>query len=795
MLKNYLTVTIRNLKNQRFYTFINVAGLAVGMACGLLILLFVQDERSYDQFHTNADRLYRLNKLVTPTEGETEHTAITSGLMGPTMVTTYPEVEAAVRVLPWFDAVLTQRGETRINMEDVVFADSNFFQVFDFTLLQGDPSTVLQAPSSIVLTETMAQIFFGESNPIGQTLTGLNDLTYTVTGISADPPINSHLTYNALVSWSTTVPGQGPLNFAWMNRWITQVNYTYILLTPSTDVPGLEAKFGDFMQSFFPQRAGQYHLYLQPFNDLYLGSSDLLYTRGLRQGNATYVIAFSAIAVLLIVIACINFMNLTTARATKRAKEVGVRKVLGAYRSDLARQFLGEAILLSLLALSVALLLTEAALPFFNNFTGKRLALGLVRTPSLLMVLVVLALILGTLSGLYPALFLSSFRPASVLKGGWKGSTKSGELPRKVLVTFQFAITIALLVGTAVVFRQMDFIQTKNLGYQDDQVVVLPSVNQPEAFKEALLQNTTIQHVTSSGSVPGLGTMSFSIRADGKAETESWTAHIYPVDYDYLETYQMKMVEGRFFSEAFATDATEAMIINETMVRSLGWDDPIGRRLDVPGERETGVVIGVIEDFHNLSLHQAVDPMVLYVEPRRLNILSVKVQAAAIPEALAHMEAVSQTIMPETPFRYYFLDEAFAQQYATEQRTMETLGLFSILTIFIACLGLFGLATFTAEQRTKEIGVRKVMGATVPTLVLLLTKDFARLVVIALVLAAPVAYLLMSRWLEAFVYRIDIGLGVFIIAGATALALALFTVSYQSIRAALGDPVKALRYE
>lgn len=795
MLKNYLTVTLRNLLNQRFYTVINVTGLAVGLACSLLILLFVRDERAYDSFHTQADRIYRLNKVVTPETGATERHAITSGLMGPTMVETYPEVEASVRVLPWFSPVVTARGETRISLEDVVFADANFFEVFDFDLLEGDPATVLEAPSSIVLTETTARILFGDTHPIGQTVVGLNDLTYTVTGIAADTPEHSHLTYNALVSWSTTVPGAGPLSFAWLNRWITQVNYTYLLLQSEADPVALEAKFGDFMQDFFPQRADQYQLYLQALDDVYLGSADLLHTRGLRQGNGLYVIAFSAIAVLILLIACINFMNLTTARATKRAKEVGVRKVLGAHRSRLASQFLGEATLLSLIALAVALLLTEATLPLLNAFTGKNLALNLVRSPGLVGLVTSLTVVVGLLSGLYPALVLSSFRPAHVLKGGWKGASGRGDLPRKVMVTFQFAITIALLVGTAVVYQQMDYTRTINLGYQPEQIVVLPDIDNAETFKARLLESSAITHATSSGSVPGLGTMSVGMQPEGQSTEETWTTNIYPVDYAYLETYQMNMAAGRYFDPAFTTDSSQALVINETLARSLGWDDPLGKRMDLPGEREGGVVIGVVQDFHNLSLHQAIDPMVLYIEPRRLDMISARVQAEAIPQAVAHAKAVWETLMPDKPFRYYFLDEAFATMYEAEDRTMRALGIFTLIAIFLACLGLFGLATFSAEQRTKEIGVRKVMGASIQSLVLLLVNDFARLVLIALVVAAPVAYIMMNRWLESFVYRIDIGMGVFLMAGLTALGLAMLTVSYQSIRAALSNPVNALRYE
>ena len=799
MFSNYLKIALRNLRKHRGYAFINVAGLAVGIACCLLILLFVQSELQVDQFHTNADRLYRLNKVVTPKTGGTELHVITSGPMAPTLQADYPEVEEAIRVLPWFDEVLTRQGDTSILLSDVVFADSNFFEVFSFDLVRGSPTEALRAPLSIVLTETTAQTLFGDTDPMGQVVTGLNDLTYTVTGIAADPPTASHLRYNALVSWSSLLPGQGGLEFSWLARWHPQVVYTYLLLAPNADPIALEAKLPDFMQRYFASRVDQYKLYLQPFTEIYLDSSQLLHVRNLRMGNRTYVYAFSIIALFILLIACINFMNLATARAAKRAQEVGVRKVLGAARRQLIQQFLGESLLMSLVALLLAVAAVEMVLPLVRTSSGQAFTLGVWGNPVAMLGMGVLFLVIGVAAGAYPAFVLSGFRPIRVLKG--LGAKATGNTtPRKVLVTVQFTITIVLLAGTAIVYRQMGFMQSTNLGFQKEQIVTLQTGNtaiaeQFDAFKQALLQHPNILQAAGSNSIPGSGMMSFGLNPEGKDQDESWTAQAIRLDdFDLLETYGMEMVAGRFFSEDRPTDATNAIVINEALARSLGWDDPVGKRLDAPGEVENGTVIGVIKDFHFESLHQAVAPLLLYYAPRRGN-LSLRLTGTDLPATLAFIGETWARFDPAYPFEYAFVNRAVAQLYQSEQRLMQTLSLFAVLAIFIACLGLFGLASFTAEQRTKEIGVRKVLGASVASIVLLLSKDFARLVVFALLIASPMAYLAAQQWLEDFAYRIEISWAIFLGAGLVALLVAILTVGYQAIRAALSDPVTALRYE
>ncbi|HMB93897.1 MAG TPA: ABC transporter permease, partial [Rhodothermales bacterium] len=598
MLRNYFRVAFRNLRKHTGYTFINVVGLTVGIACCVMIMLFVQSELGFDRFHANADRLYRLNKVVTPQTGGTERHVISSGPMGPTLAADYPEVEQAVRVLPWFDEILTTHGETSIKLETTVFVDSNFFDVFSFELLRGDPNTALAAPLSMVLSEETARAFFGNEDPMGQTLIGLNGFEFTITGIAKNPPANSHLTYDALASWSSLVPGNGGLDFGWLTSWFPQAIYTYLLLTPDADPAALEAKLPDFMQRHFAERVDQYTLYLQPLSSIYLDSADLLHSRNVRMGNRTYVHVFSIIAVLILLIACINFMNLSTARATKRAREVSMRKVLGANRGQLIRQFLGESFLTTALALVLAVGLVELTLPAFRTFTGKALASGVWQNPLMLLGLVGVLLVVGLLAGAYPAFVLSGFRPVRVLKGGGLRESQ-GAMPRKVLVTMQFTISIALIVGTLVVYRQMDYVLSKDLGFEKEQVVVLHIENtaisdQFEAFKRTLLDHPRITQAAGSNRVPGQGMMSFGINPEGLAQDESWTAAAIRLDdFDLLETYDMELVAGRYFDPHYPTDSTSAVVINEALARSLGWDDPVGKRLDSPGEVEAGTVIGV----------------------------------------------------------------------------------------------------------------------------------------------------------------------------------------------------------
>jgi putative ABC transport system permease protein len=802
MLLNHLKMLLRSLRTRPAHTVLNVTGLAIGLATCLLVARYVQHEWSFDRFHADADRLYRLNKVVTPQEGGVERHAITSGPMGPTLVDDFPEIDATVRVLPWFSEVLMTHDDVSQPVEHVAIADANFFEVFDFRIVRGEEESVLTAPRSIVLTEQTARRFFGDDDPIGQTVTALGGLDYTVTGLAADPPTTSHLPFDALISWASTVPGNGALDYGWLQNWLPQAIYTYVRLQPDVDAAALDEKLPAFMDRHFPERADQYHLYLQPFTDIYLGSTDLLHTRSLRLGDRRQVYLFGAIGLLVLLIACINFVNLATARAAQRAQEVGVRKVLGAAPSQLRRQFLGEALLLTGGAALVAVLLAEATLPAFNALAGTSLNLHLLANGPLLAGLVGLTLLAGLASGLYPALVLSRYRPSRVLRGGGVDS-RGSRLPRRILVTTQFAISAALIVGTVVVYQQMQFVLDKDLGFQKEQIVVLPIgktdiSDQGAAFKQTLLQHPEIIHAAGSNSVPGATTKSFTIHPEGASKAETWVTPTVRVDdFDLLATYGLQMTAGRYFTPGFATDSARAVVINQTLAGTLGWDDPVGKRLTISGEVEDATVIGVMEDFHLTSLRQAIDPLVLYVAPR-WDFLSVRLTGDDIPATLDFLRQTWEQFETAYPFEYTFLDDAYARLYASEQRLTRTLTALSALAILVACLGLFGLITFTVERRTKEIGIRKVLGASISSIMVLLSKEFARLVLVAIVLAAPVAALVAQSWLDGFAYHIDLGTSLPLalgLAGALILTIALLTVSTQALRAALADPVQSLRYE
>lgn len=796
MLRNYLKIAFRNLRRSPGYTVLNILGLALGMACCLLIALWVQDEIAFDRFHTKSDRIYRFNKVHTLPTGAQEIHALSSGPMAPTLEADFPEIEEAVRIFPWWGKILLGHEGERIPVPDVTFADANLFDVFDFHLLQGDPSTALEAPLSIILTESLARTLFEDADPLGQYILGQGDLSYRVTGIVEDAPPHSHLRYQAFVSWSSVVPGNNALELDWLDRWLPQTLFTYVLLQPDADPAALEAKFPAFMQQHFSERSDQYQFYLQPLTSIYLGSSDVLYQRSMVQGNQSYVYVLSVVALLILLIACVNFVNLSTARAGRRAVEVGVRKTVGARRRQLIIQFLGEAFLLVFIGLGLALVFTETALPYINHLADKQLMRFAWAEPSVLAVLAGLGMAIGLGAGCYPSLVLSGFRPAQVLKGQ---SAVGGHVFRQILVTAQFAASIALLTGTYIVYQQMQFVQSANPGYDRDKIIVLPIGptdigNQFDAFKKEVLLHPNVTHAAGSNSVPGEDFSTFSIQPEGRADDEDLTAaalHLH--DEDLLDAYGMELNTGRFFEVGRPADSS-AIVINESMMRSLGWREAVGKRFDVPGDVDNGTIIGVVKDFQTASMHQEIAPLFMILKPRPGN-LSVRITGTDLPATLNHLRATWEQFETRYPFEYRFLDDAFALLYQTDLRLLQTLGIFATLAILVACLGLFGLSAYTAEQRTKEIGVRKVLGASVPALVGLLSKDFARLVCIGFVVAAPLAYVAATRWLDAFAYRIGISWWIFLLVGLIALCIALITVCYHAVHAALADPVKSLRYE
>ena len=809
MFKNYLKIALRTLRKQIGYTSINLIGLAVGIACGLLILLFVRDELGFDRFHEKADQIHRV-VLTGHFAGNDLNAPITPAPMAAALVADFPEVLTATRISPprFTGQMMVQRDDKKFLEEGLAFVDSTFFDIFTFPLLQGNPKTALEAPRTIVLTQSMAEKYFSGEDPINQTLILADTSTYRVTGVIADVPSNSHFQFDFLAS--ITSLGPQALN----EFWISNNFFTYLVLQPGYDPAQLEAK----LTAFFKQYAGPqiYEALGISFDEFVAGGNTLNYSlQALTDihlhshmqfelspnGDITYVYLFSVVAVFILLIACINFMNLATARSAGRAKEVGMRKALGSSRAQLVRQFLTESTLLAFLATVLAVGLVVLLLPSFNTLAGKEISAAFLGTAPVLLGLVALAVMVGFLAGSYPAFYLSAFRPATVLKGTIQAG-KRRSLLRDGLVVFQFAISIGLIAGTLVVYNQLNYVRNKTLGFDKEHVVVIQRAqeldDQTTAFKQELLTHSAVVSVSSMSSMPGGLIGQTAYQPEGASGNETFIMAPVFADFDYAKTLGMEIATGRDVSRDFATDTT-VYLINEAAVKALDWEDPLGKHLVQIGATQSGAfngeIVGVLKDFHFASLHQEIGALTVRVFEGPLPFIAVRIRPDDIPGALSFMEEKWRTFAPDQPFEYSFLDQDFDALYQAEQRLGKIFIAFAIFAILIACLGLFGLASFTAEQRTKEIGVRKVLGASVPQLVVLLSKEFTLLVVIAFVIAAPLSFFAMKDWLKEFAYHANIGLEIYVLAGVLALVIAWLTVSYQSIRAAMANPVDSLRYE
>ncbi len=810
MLKNYLKIALRNLRKQPLYSFINISGLAVGIACCVLMLLYVQDEYAFDAIHHKGDRIYRVVEARQSPDQGTRHIAYTMGPLAPALESDFPEVVQTLRMIGRSVGRATVGyGQNRFYEGDHLFAEPSFFELFDFEMRRGDPQTALNAPLSVVLTETAARKYFGDLDPFGKTLSAGRFGDFEVTGILRDPPVNSHLQFSMLFSFAT-LEGQDGWK-EWIADWQSDGFITYVLLEEGQSAANLEAglaALGARHRDAESTAARQVHL--QALGDVHFQSSHIEFDRNDAKTDLTYLYVFSAIALFIILIACINYMNLATAQSMKRAREVGMRKVVGAHRWQLIGQFLGESLLFTVVALVVALVLVMLFLPAFNAFTGKALHWDLSTNGAVLLGLLGLTLIVGLLSGSYPAFYLSRFSPAVVLKG--KLAVGSGAaLLRQGLVVAQFALSIGMIVSTVVVYNQLDYIRSKRLGFDQEHLVVVDvnsgnSRQNFQVFKDEVMRLASVQSVAVSSRVPGewKDIPLVEVQPEGATDDAVQTMSFLGVDEDFLETFQMETIAGRFFTGHHPTDST-TVLINEAAARLLGWDDPIGRRIRVPrvnrGGRSrevefTAEIVGVVRDFHFRSLHEQIGPMVLgwRLNPiQAIDYYTLRISGDDVPATIAQLEAIHKAF-DDTPFELNFLDAQLNRFYQDDQRVGGLFGVAAALAIFIACLGLFGLAAFMAQQRTKEIGVRKVLGASVGGIVLLLSKDFARLLLIAFVLALP-TYFLMERWLSTFAYRIEISWWMFFLSGLAALVIASLTVSYQAIKAAVADPVRALRYE
>ena len=812
MLSNYLKIAWRNLLKNKTFSLINITGLASGLACFILIALYVADELSYDRYNEKAGRIYRINSDIV-FGGNKLHLAVASDPMGAALKNDYPQVEEYVRFYTSSGSKLIKKGDQYINENEVAHADSTLFDIFTLPVISGDAKTALNEPNTVVISESAAKKYFGTTEVVGKSVeTNDNGSTlYKITAVMKDIPHNSHFNFSMIFSMDN-------VQYQWGN-FLSHNHQTYLLLKPGTDYKAFEKNFSRFIIKYVVPQAAQFmqiksmdefekagnklEYSLTPLTDIHL-RSDRTVELGVN-GNIQYVYIVSIIAIVVLVLACINFMNLSTARSASRAKEVGIRKVVGSEKRYLIRQFLTESILTTVLSTGLAILIAYLSLSWFNNLSAKELHISDLLQPKYLTVLIALPIIVGFLAGIYPAFVLSSFNPIVVLKGKLSGGLRRSNL-RNVLVVGQFTMSIFLIAATIIVFRQLNYIQTKNLGFNKDQMLIVNGTfaleNNKDAFKNEVAKLPGVKGSTYAGFLPVSGysrnDVSFSTSSAMTAEN-SLNMQVWDISYEYIPVMEMEMVKGRNFSKEFGTDSN-ATILNETAARLLGWDNPVGKKLytfyqDRMGSRLIDrEVIGVVKNFHFNSMKQNIGPLCFRLADNSWTT-AFKVNTADIRGLVTTIEGKWKKMAPGKPFSYQFMDEAFDNMYRDEQRTSKVGLTLAIIAIIIACLGLFGLATYAAEQRIKEIGVRKVLGATISNIVSMLSKEFMVLVLIASALAIPLAWWAMNKWLEDFAYRINVGWWIFLAAGVIALLIALITVSSQAIKAAVANPVKSLRTE
>jgi putative ABC transport system permease protein len=809
MLKNYFKIAFRNLWKNKGYSAINIIGLAIGIATCLLITLFVIDELSFDRYNKNADRIYRVNSDL-KFGGEAHVMAVCPDPLASTLIRDYPEVENAVRFRSYGPS-LVKKGNENIKEERIIYVDSTVFDIFTLPMIAGDPMKALAEPNSVVITESTAKKYFGTTNVLGKVLRFDNQNDNKITGVIKDVPGNSHFNFDFFVSLAGSEEAR-------RNIWLSFNFVTYVLLRPGTDRNAFEKKFDDLIKKYmWPQaqdlmkidaeqfkRSGNYvRLSLIPLTDIHLHSDRVAELAPNSDIQVVYI--FSIIAIFILLVACVNFMNLSTARSANRAKEVGIRKVLGTQRKNLVSQFLTEAVVMSLIAFVFAILTAILLLPFLNQLAVKSLSLSVVEHPWLYPLLIGFAVLVGLLAGSYPAWYLSAFRPIQVLKGTVAGGFKRSYL-RSSLVVFQFFISIVLIIATVIIYNQLNYIRNKKLGFNKEQVLLVRDSyaldKQAETFKQEALKYPEIVSATKSGYLPvnNSNRDNESLFSEGHIENDkAVSTQLWTVDHDYIKTMGMQIVEGRDFNKDMPTDSS-AIIINETAVKLFGFSgNPLGRKvtrlIDLKARTTRDfIVIGVVKNFNFESLRQTIGALCMKIgnDP---GTISFRMKTTDVANTINHIKGLWKRTAPNEPFTYTFLNEEFDNMYRTEQRSGKIFVSFAVLAILIACLGLFGLAAYAAEQRTKEIGIRKVLGATVSNIVAMLSTDFLKLVIIASLIAFPVAWWLMNKWLQDFAYRIAIGWWIFALAAFVSIFIAIMTVSFQAIKAALSNPVKNLRTE
>jgi putative ABC transport system permease protein len=795
MIKNLLLVAIRNFKRDKWYSLINILGLMIGITFSLFLIFYIKDELSYDNYNKNADRIYRINSYIKEPEKDVMKIAITQFVLGPELKKDFPEVEEAVRFVG-SGRTMYRNGELRFYTDKVYLADSNLFKVFTHEFIEGNPKTALVEPNSMVLTRSIAEKYFGKNKSVvGKTLQNDKGDVFKVTAVVKDVPKNSHLIFNILVSVSTL-----PKDFA--NSWGGFGFYTYVLLKPNANAAVFEKKllplYDKYMAPIFTQANIKIHYGVQAVPAIHLHSD--MASEPEELGNISYIRIFSAVALFMLLIACINYMNLTTARSARRAKEIGIRKVTGSSRSQLIAQFLIESTLTAVVALALSIILILLLLPTFNLLSGKSISFQTLFEPDSFLILIGIILFVGLLGGSYPAFYLSKFNPVSILKGSLSKSSSNVTL-RRTLIVVQFSISMIMLICTWVVYGQLKYLRNIDLGFNKEQVLSLNANANNDirgkilAFKNEAKRTPQVLAASTASTVPGgqnIGFNLYSIQTkDGFTQKGVWN---YAIDEDYINTLGMQIKKGRNFSGL--SDTSKSIIVNENMVKYYGWDQPIGKKVKFAGDTSAFYfeVVGVVKDFNQQSLYNPISPLMLFYRPNG-NSLQFKLDAKNIPVAIAGIEKAWKNVFPDLPFSYTFLDQDFDSQYAADQKRGKIFTTFSVLTILITCLGLLGLIAFTTEQRQKEISIRKIMGASVGQIVPLITRNFIFLVGISCFFAFPVAYFFMDKWLKLFSYNTGLAVTPFLFSALTVLLITLLTVIFHAVKAALANPAKSLRTE
>lgn len=806
MIKNFFKVAFRNLMRKKFYTIINILGLAIGLACTILIALFIENELSYDKCHAKSERIYRLESHFTIQESD-DFFAVTAFPLARALKLEFPhDVEEFCR-FTFMDNNLFQYNDKKLFEDNVYFADSTIFSIFTHKFIAGSPKDALNDPNEMVLTESFARKLFGEENPIGKVIDTGWGFGFTITGVIEDVPYNAHLRFEAVGSMKTLEQFMGTERYNSLDSqefWNVGF-YSYILMKETGKIQNITDGYPAFNEKYIAPVGqiinGKFKYMITPLTKIHLSSR----LRGdFPTGNMAYIYTFGLVALFLLLIGCINYMNMATAKSTNRAMEVGIRKVVGAQRKNLRLQFILESLLMAFLALLIALIAVEIFLPAFNELADRHLSFSIWQNFHFFLLIVGITILVGFVSGSYPAFYLSSFIPVNVLKG--KRGRNKGTL-RKVLVLLQFTISIIMIIGTFTVMQQLKFLENKDLGFDKENVVVLTirdtsGVKNLRAFEDELLKNPRILETSTASSIPGEGYGIIVQRyetADGSMKEKAMNFVF--IEQNYIDMMGMKIIKGRNFDPDLTTDWEESVIINEATAEVLGWGaDPIGKKLDFgagldgDASRHTKV-IGVVKDFHYNSLHNKIDPLIILLSDQPNRHIYLRIRQENTTQTLAYIEEKWHEFCPTFPFDYKFLDDSLNRQYVAEQKIGKVFSYFSIMCIFIACLGLFGLASYTAEQRTKEIAIRKVMGATPGKIVYLLSREFSLWVFLANILAWPIAYIALKKWLENFAYSVNQTLFTYILAGITAFVIALITVSFRAVRAAIANPATALKYE